>query len=235
MLTTARVAGVADMVVPAVDAAGWAGLAALCGRERGLHAAYGLHPCGIARHAGGDLDRLDAWLGSHPAVAVGECGLDFLGADADRERQLFFLRGQFQIASRHDLPLVLHARRAFEAIILELRRFRRPLRGVVHSFSGSLEQARVLARLGFRVGIGGPVTHARALRLRRVAAAIPAESLLIETDSPDQAGAAHRGQRNEPAYLVEVLECLARLRGEDPATLAQQTTRNARRLFLGES
>jgi TatD DNase family protein len=116
-------------------------------------------------------------------------------------------------------------------VILELRAFGKPLRRVVHSFSGSAEQARQLWKLGFLVGIGGPVTHARARRLHATVAALPAESLLLETDAPDQPGAQHKGQRNEPAFLREVLECVAALRDDDPDELARQTTANARRLF----
>ena len=231
VLHDARAAGVAEMLIPAVTAASWPRLRALCEAEPGLHPAYGLHPCYLDQHADGDLAALDAWLRTHPAAAVGECGLDHMGAGLDRERQLYFLRGQLEIAHRFDLPLVLHARHAFEAVILELRQFGRPLRGVVHSFSGSLEQAQQLWKLGFLVGIGGPVTHERARRLRKLVASLPIESLLLETDAPDQPGARHKGARNEPAFLREVLDCVAKLRGDDPDDLARQTAANARHLF----
>ena len=105
------------------------------------------------------------------------------------------------------------------------------LTGVVHSFSGSAEQAAQLHKLGFLLGIGGPVTYERANRLRKTVAAMPLEQLLLETDSPDQPGAAHRGERNEPAYLGEVLEVVAGLRGMAPDTLANATSANAQRLF----
>jgi len=233
VLDDARAAGVAEMLIPAVTAASWPKLQALCASEPGLHPAYGLHPCYLDQHADGDLAALDAWLRVHPAAAVGECGLDYMLAALDRERQARFLRGQFEIACRFDLPLVLHARHAFEAVILELRRFDKPLRGVVHSFSGSAEQAQQLWKLGFHIGIGGPVTHERARRLRKLVATLPAESLLLETDAPDQPGARHKGARNEPAFLREILHCVAALRGEDADALARTTTANARRLFRG--
>jgi len=234
VLRDAREAGVMEMLVPAITAAGWPRLQALCASEPGLHPAYGLHPCYLAQHAEGDLVALDAWLRTHPAAAVGECGLDYMQAGLDHERQMHFLRGQFEIAHRFDLPLVLHARHAFEAVILELRGFGKPLRGVVHSFSGSAEQAQQLWKLGFLVGIGGPVTHERARRLQKVVASLPMESLLLETDAPDQPGARHKGERNEPAFLGEVLHCVAGLRGENPDELARVTTVNARRLFRSE-
>lgn len=232
VLHDARAVGVGEMLIPAVTAASWSKLRALCEAEPGLYPAYGLHPCHLAQHAEGDLDLLEAWLREHPAAAVGECGLDACEPGPDRERQLRLLHGHFAIAHRVDLPLVLHARRAFEQIILELRRFGKPLRGVVHSFSGSAEQARRLWQLGFSVGIGGPVTYGRARRLRTLVASLPVECLLLETDSPDQPGARHRGLRNEPAFLVDVLHDIAALRGMPPDELAQQTTANARRLFL---
>lgn len=232
ILTRAAAAGVHEVLVPAVARAGWPKLERQCATRPGLYPAYGLHPCYLDHHADADVDALAHWLDTHAATAVGECGLDYFESNLDRDRQLRLLRGQFAIAHHFDLPLVLHARHAFEAVIMELRQFGKPLRGVVHSFSGSLEQAQALWRLGFHVGIGGPVTHERAQRLRRVVAALPEECLLLETDAPDQAGAGHRGQRNEPAFLVEVLECAAALRGTPASALAQATTGNARRLFL---
>ncbi|MBS0381090.1 MAG: TatD family hydrolase [Proteobacteria bacterium] len=232
VLRAARAAGVTGLLVPAVTAASWPRLHALCESESGLHPAYGLHPCYLSRHSDDDLAALEDWLHGHRAAAVGECGLDHFEPGLDHTRQLWLLRGQLEIAFRRNLPLVLHARRAFEETILELRRFGKPLRGVVHSFSGSAEQARQLWQLGFHVGIGGPVTYDRAQRLRRVVAVLPIESLLLETDAPDQPGMQHRGQRNEPAFLVEVLRCVAALRNMDPTELARTTTANARRLFL---
>jgi len=230
VLRDARAAGVGQVLVPAVTAANWPALQTICASEPGLHPAYGLHPCYLDRHADDqDLAALEAWLGAQQAVAVGECGLD--GIAPDHDRQVRLLRGHFEIAHRFDLPLVLHARHAFETMVLELRRFGKPLRGVVHSFSGSTEQAQQLWKLGFLVGIGGPVTHDRAHRLRKVVASLPVESLLLETDAPDQPGARHQGRRNEPAFLVEVLQCVAELRGDDPEALARSTTANARHLF----
>jgi TatD DNase family protein len=230
VLRRARDAGVGELLVPAVTAGGWPKLHELCAADPGLHPAYGLHPCFLSQHADDDLARLADWLDGHPAAAVGECGLD--RCEADFERQLRLLRGHFELARRFDLPLVLHARRAFAQVIEALRAFGKPLRGVVHSFSGSLEQAHELSRIGFFVGIGGPVTHERAQRLRRTVASLPIGCVLLETDAPDQPGSRHRGQRNEPAFLVDVLESVAALRREDPGELARQTTANARRLFL---
>lgn len=234
VLRRARDAGVEQLLIPAVSADGWPRLHELCAGDPGLHPAYGLHPCYLSRHADDDLARLGDWLRSHPAVAVGECGLDHFEEGLDRARQLRLLHGHFEWAHHFDLPLVLHARHAFAQVIEAVRAFGKPLRGVVHSFSGSLEQARELSRIGFLVGIGGPVTYERAHRLRRMVASLPVECLVLETDAPDQPGTQHKGKRNEPAYLADVLGCVAALRGVDADELAQRTTGNARRLFLRE-
>jgi TatD DNase family protein len=101
----------------------------------------------------------------------------------------------------------------------------------VHSFSGSEQQAEQLWKIGFHLGIGGPVTYERAQRLRKIVATMPIEYLLLESDAPDQPGAAHRGERNEPSYVPDVLHCIAALRGEDPDDVAAATLANTRRLF----
>ena len=117
-----------------------------------------------------------------------------------------------------------------DAVIASIRKIG-GLRGVVHSFSGSAEQAAQLHKLGFLLGIGGPVTYERANRLRGTVAAMPLEQLLLETDSPDQPDADHRGERNEPAYLTKVLEVVSELRGVPQEVVAAATTANAQRLF----
>lgn len=230
MFERAAQAGVRRWVVPAIDRGNWEAIEHLCATREGVHAAYGLHPMFLANHRDEHLDELPAWLERTRPVAVGEIGLDFYveGLDPDRQRTIF--ERQLHIAKAHDLPVIVHARRAFEETIHTLRRIG-GLRGVVHSFSGSEEQARQLFDLGFHIGIGGPVTYDRANRIHRVVASMPLEWLLLETDSPDQPCMHHRGERNEPAYMVDVLDTIARLRGTDPTDIARATTTNAEKLF----
>ena len=238
VIARAHEAGVRRQVVPAINAAGWPGLRDACRAAPGLYPAYGLHPVFLAGHEPAHLDQLREWVERERPVAIGECGLDFFIQDLDRSAQSGYFDAQLRLARDTGLPVIVHARRAVDAVIAAIRRIGgaasgQPsrLRGVVHSFSGSPEQARQLWDLGFLVGLGGPVTYERAQRLRRLVADMPLEFLLLETDAPDQPGACHRGQRNEPAHLVEVLETIARLRDEDPAVIAAATTANAERLF----
>jgi TatD DNase family protein len=176
------------------------------------------------------LDELRGWVERERPVAVGECGLDHFVEGLDRERQRVLFDAQLRIARDFDLPVIVHARRAVDAVIASIRRVG-GLRGVVHSFSGSRQQAETLWREGFMLGLGGPVTYERANRLRSLAATMPIEHLLLETDAPDQPDADGRGRRNEPARLVNVLRAISELRGEAPDAVARATTANAERLF----
>ena len=230
VIARAKVAGVVAQVVPATTAAAWPKLREVCAVDASLHPAYGLHPMFLPDHRPEHLHALRDWLERERPCAIGECGLDFFveGLDADGQRHYF--DGQLQLAREFDLPLIVHARRAVDEVIQRLRRVG-GLRGVVHSFSGSPEQARQLWNLGFLIGLGGPLTYPRANRLRTLVATMPLEFLLLETDAPDQPDAGIRGQRNEPARLAAILDVVAGLRGQVPEETAAQTTANARRLF----
>ncbi len=230
VLARAHAAGVVAQVVPAVTAASWPKLRQVCSDANALYPAYGLHPMFLAEHRHAHLHELRDWLEREQPRAVGECGLDFFveGLDADTQRHYF--DGQLRLAREFDLPVIVHARRAVDEVIHALRRVG-GLRGVVHSFSGSPEQARQLWKLGFLVGLGGPLTYARANRLRTLVATMPLEFLLLETDAPDQPDAGIRGQRNEPVRLAEIAACVAGLRGQPMEEIAEKTTANAARLF----
>lgn len=230
VIERARTAGVSSQVVPAVTAASWPKLRDVCTLAPGLHAAYGLHPMFLAEHRPEHLQQLGDWLQRESPCAIGECGLDFYVEGLDPDSQRYYFQGQLQLARTFDLPLIVHARRAVDEVILRIRRVG-GLRGVVHSFSGSTEQARQLWELGFMIGLGGPLTYTRANRLRSLVTQMPLEYLLLETDAPDQPDADIRGQRNEPARLTRILATVAELRQQPAEEIAAQTTANARRLF----
>ncbi|MFT3789668.1 MAG: TatD family hydrolase [Rudaea sp.] len=230
VLARARDAGVARQIMPATALAGFDALRALCRDEHGLYPAYGLHPMYLADHQPEHLDALRDWIERERPVAVGECGLDFFVEGLDAEAQRFYFRRQLELAREFELPVILHARRALDEVIVALRGIG-GLNGVVHSFSGSEEQARQLWKLGFCIGLGGPITYERARRLRGIAASMPLEFLLLETDSPDQPLHGHQSRRNEPALLREVCDCIAALRDASAADIAAATTRNAQRVF----
>lgn len=230
VVARARAAGVRRQVVPAIDAATWPRLRDCCAAAPGVHAAYGLHPLLLADHRDAHLDLLRDWIDRERPVAVGECGLDYYVDDLERDAQRHFFEAQLRIARECDLPVIVHARRAVEDVIIAIRKVG-GLRGVVHSFAGSVEQARQLDDAGFLLGFGGPATYPRANRIRKVVAAVPLDQLLLETDAPDQPLCGHQGQRNEPRRLPGVLAAIAEIRGVDEAVIAEATTANAESLF----
>ncbi len=230
VIARARAAGVSRQIVPAVGAAGWETLRDMCIKVSGLYPAYGLHPMYLAEHRPEHLTLLRDWIERERPVAVGECGLDFFVEGLDPAQQSLYFDGQLRLARDFKLPVIVHARRAVDQVMAAIRRFG-PLRGVVHSFSGSADQAKRLYDHGFLIGLGGPVTYPRANRLRTLAAELPIECLLLETDAPDQPDSAHRGQRNEPARLTMVRDTIAALRNVEPEVVARATTDNAERLF----
>ena len=230
VIARAQAAGVMRQLVPAVTAASWPKLREVCAQDQGLHPAYGLHPMYLSSHRPEHLRELGDWIERERPLAVGECGLDYFVEGLDPEAQSLYFEGQLRLARDFDLPVIVHARRAVDAVIAAIRRTGR-LRGVVHSYSGSEEQARQLWKAGFLLGLGGPVTYERANRLRGLATNMPIEYLLLETDAPDQPDAGIRGQRNEPARLSAVRDTIAALRGIDPDALAAATSANAERLF----
>jgi TatD DNase family protein len=231
VIADARAAGVAAQILPAIRAADWPQLKALCDRHAALFPAYGLHPMFLNDHRPNHLLALRQWIERERPIAVGECGLDYFLPELDPVAQGNYLRGQLDLAVEFDLPVIVHARRAVDAILLHLRRYAGRLRGVVHSYAGSEEQASQLFKLGFYLGIGGPVTYERAQRLRRLVTNMPIDFLILETDAPDQPPAWARGTRYTPANLVHIAEHIARLRNIDTLSLARATRLNTCNLF----
>lgn len=231
VLRACREAGLAGIVVPGVTAATWPRLLGVVAAEPGfLHAALGLQPMFLAEHRRADLEALRRAIGAHRPVAIGEIGLDYYDKSLDREPQRELFRAQLEIAREADLPVILHVRKAHEEVLGLLREV--PVRGgVAHAFNGSPQQAERYLDLGFKLGIGGAMTHERSRKLRAMVRALPAEAIVLETDAPDMAPANHRGERNSPAYLPEVLAALSELRNEAPEDLARLTTDNVRAVF----
>ncbi|MBK6868551.1 MAG: TatD family hydrolase [Burkholderiales bacterium] len=240
----ARAAGVATCVIPAVEVGAFDAVRALAQRFGDAYA-LGLHPMYVAAAPDDALARLDAALTRHAddprLVAVGEIGLDHFVPELTegplRERQERFFREQLKLARRHGLPVILHLRRAVDAVLKGLREIG-VAGGIAHAFSGSRQQADALLELGVWLGFGGAMTYERASRLRALAAELPADAIVMETDAPDipphwlytraEQRAAGRPQgRNQPAELPRIGAELARLRGLAPPEWAAITRANA--------
>ena len=227
VLARARAQGVTAIVVPGVTAPGWDYLWRFCAAEPGLYPALGLHPVYLDQHEAADLAALEVLLAERRPVAVGEIGLDFFVPELDHERQQALFEAQLVLARDAGLPVILHVRKAHDAVLATLRRIR-VRGGIVHAYNGSLQQGQQYIRLGFKLGFGGMLTYERSRRLHRLAQALPVEAIVLETDAPDLTVAQHRGMRNSPEYLPYCLAALAEVRGESREELARQTSANAR-------
>ena len=241
VVAAARAAGVGLLVLPAVEAANFDAVRELAHRHQGAYA-LGIHPLFVDRADESDLELLRDALARHRddprLVAVGEIGLDHFVPGLDRERQRDFYLAQLKIARDAGLPVILHVRRSADALLAGLRRIE-VRGGVAHAFNGSLVQARAFTDRGFSLGFGGAMSFERALRIRALAAALPDEVPVLETDAPDipphwlYRSAAERAQgavaRNAPAELPRIGGVLAALRGWSPAHTADVTSANVRR------
>lgn len=224
LVDAARRTGVTDIVVPAVTVANFATTRDM--RDRyGCLPAFGLHPIYTDQHLDSDLEQLDEWLTREKPVAVGEIGLDFYLEQIDPARQERLFAEQLRLAKKHDLPVLLHVRRSADRVLKYLRRFGIE-RGIAHAFNGSEEQARAYLRQGLKLGFGGAMTYSGSLRIRRLAATLPLDALVLETDAPDIPPA--WAARSEPADVARYASELASLRQLDSEQVAEATSANAR-------
>lgn len=227
VLERAVAGGVGALVVPGVRRADFAAQKAVCDESVALHAAYGLHPVYLDEHRPHDVQALGDWLEREQPVAVGEIGLDWFVETLDRERQQALFEAQLDLARQFDLPVILHVRRAHDAVLATLRRFRLPRGGICHAFAGSADQARHYVALGFLLGFGGAATHPRARRLQATLRDLPLSALALETDAPDIPPVfLERGGRNSPEYLPRIAALLAELKGVSVTELAAVTSAN---------
>ncbi len=244
-----QAAGITAIVIPGYVAQLWPKLFDVCRSFSAprLFPAPGLHPCYIEQHTEADLIRLEELLATQAGiVAVGEIGLDYYVATLKspelKIKQEIFFREQLRLARAHDLPVILHVRKAHQDVLKILREERVATGGIVHAYSGSLEEAQRYTALGFKLGIGGPLTYDQSKRLRSVVAAMPLSALVLETDAPDMIPRPFRedlppGQRtrNSPEYLPAVAAAMAELKSVDLSALQAglwQNTINVLRLPL---
>jgi TatD DNase family protein len=239
VIKRARTAGVVGTVVPAVDIATAQSAIGLAERFEGIYATVGCHPHEAAHLHPNHLIAVEKLL-DHPRVlAVGEIGLDFYRMHSSRAAQMSAFDAMLTLAEDRAMPVVVHCREAWQALSEQLfpwasraaQRFERQPLGVLHYFSGSLEDAERYVGLGFLISVHTSVTHPKAIALRDVVSRLPLESLVIETDSPYGAPQAFRGKRNEPAYVVEAAKQIAEAKAVSLQEVADATTANARRLF----
>ena len=232
-LKRAQDVGVTRLIVPAVSSKNWQAVTQLSQSFPDIYCAIGLHPRWQASHQESDFDALASALSEagEKCVALGECGLDFSFAKANRAQQIHHLLMQFELASQLNLPVILHCLKAHNEMLQCLNQFPK-LRGVLHAFHGSESLAHEFIRRGFLLGIGGTITYPRANKTRQTVARLPLEAMVLETDSPDMPLMGCQGQANTPEQLPNILKVLANLRAQPVKDIAHVIQRNTTDCFF---
>jgi TatD DNase family protein len=244
VIASARAAGVTAMVTIGYDMPSSRRAIEIADEYEDVYAAIGVHPHDAKSVTQRDLDELERMADSAKVVAIGEIGLDFFRNLSPPEDQDRAFRGQLELARNLKLPVVIHSRDADEATFEVLAEYEhqalpgwahdRPL-GVMHCYAGDLPLALRYLNMGFVISIAATVTYPAAERTRAVAGGIPLRWMTVETDAPYLPPQVIRGQRNEPARVRDVAECVAKLRGEDARVVCDETALAAARLFgLGD-
>ncbi|HCM05734.1 MAG TPA: hypothetical protein DIC30_06955 [Oceanospirillales bacterium] len=225
--------GCAGLIIPGVTAKQWPRLISLCA-DKPWGYSLGLHPYFIEQHQEGDLNKLDNACAEQlelPAeesnlVAVGEFGLDFMLASSGHTQQVELCRQQLLIAKKYNLPVILHIRKAYDEVAAMIRSIGFTEGGIVHAFSGSYQQGMVFIGLGFKLGIGGAMSHSRANKLRATITRLPLDGLVLETDAPDMLPAFWQGPHNSPLSILFLAQIVASLHRCDLNQVLLSSNRN---------
>ena len=225
-------AGIRHICIPGISERNWNKLLQLTATPDlpvNLYPALGLHPYYLDEHKEYHLDTLSQLLMERreEISAIGEIGLDYALTNTNKEKQAFFFEQQLDLAQQYQLPVIIHARKSHDQVLKQLRKRRLESAGIIHAFSGSQQQAEQYIELGFKLGFGGGITYERASKTRKLAASLPLEAIVLETDSPDMPLYGFQGERNSPVQLVLIARTMAELRDIEVSTLINRTTQNS--------
>lgn len=239
VIQSAAAAGVSRILIPAVDLETSQEAIDIAQEHPGrIFAAVGVHPNSTADFDASTLMQVEALSNQAGVVSIGEIGLDYYWDKSPKEKQIEAFKEQLALAASRELPVIIHNREASEDVLKILEDWVKTLPdslkvrpGVLHSFSAPAQFAERALAIGFYLGFTGPLTFKKANDLRQVAAKVPLDRLLVETDGPFLTPEPYRGKRNQPAYIPYIVDRLAALHGLTSDEMAQHTTQNAKRLF----
>jgi TatD DNase family protein len=222
LIKLAQKAGISKFISPAVGVFGFKKVLEISNQFDCIYPTYGLHPYFINQHKENDLDTLEQWIIEQDPVAIGECGLDYFIKDLDIQRQSFFFEAQIELAKKYQLPLILHARNAVEAVYDALKNADY-FNAMIHSYNGSIEQTKKLLNHGIKFSFGGAICNPKAHKLHKLVQYCPQDSIMFETDAPDQNLYPDFKLRNTPTNLIKVIEKYSNITGVD-LNLAKETS-----------
>ncbi len=224
--------GIEYMLLPNIDSKSVEGMLAVCEDfPENCFPMMGLHPTNVKEDFEKELENVKKWLDKKNFVAVGEIGIDLYWDKTFFEQQVIALKNQIDLAKKHQLPIVIHARNSMEEIFEVLKEVQTPdLKGVFHCFSGNLDDAFRAIDMGYYLGIGGVITYKKS-NLPEIVREIELESILLETDAPFLSPVPFRGKRNESAYINYIAEKIAEIKSVSIQEVAEITTQNAKELF----
>lgn len=238
ILERAAKVGVTTIIIPSVDLETSSAILKLTEEHTGLYGAVGVHPNSTANFNDGMISEIEAMAGMPKIVAVGEIGLDYHWRESPKETQWTSFEAQLALAKKLELPVIIHNREASDDVMSILDEWVKDLPpkikerpGVMHSFSAPEAIAERALAAGFYLGFTGPITYKNADQLRHIAAKVPLERMLVETDGPFLTPVPHRGKRNEPSYIPLIVQRLAQLKVMSAEEFGAVTTENAYRLF----
>lgn len=236
IIKACREANIEAIIIPGVCRRDWQKILLLCQKNNMLYSAVGLHPCFSVEHQVTDLDKLASICADNSTTqkisAVGEIGLDFFIKNSDKKVQHYYFSEQLKIAGQYQLPVLIHARKSHDEVIKYLKE-NPSLKGIIHAFSGSYEQAKEYLKRDFKLGFGGAFTYPRATRLRSLVSRLPVDAWVLETDAPDMSPLAHYGETNSPVNLPEIAREFALLYDAETefAQIALQLQENTQAIF----
>jgi TatD DNase family protein len=193
----------------------------------------GIHPVDTPKVTQQDYSKLQTLIQNEKCIAVGEFGLDYHynSSDENIKIQKEALAKQLDIAFKYNKAVIIHCRDAYDDMIVFLKKYKNIQKGVIHCFSGNLDQSKVFIEMGFSLGIGGQITYKKSSGLKQIVSETNINKLLLETDCPYLTPQKYRGQRNEPSYVIEILKEIASIKNMLVEEVAQITTQNALQLF----
>jgi TatD DNase family protein len=197
-------------------------------KKPGIYGALGIHPENVNDYKASDLEYIKENINSKKIVAIGEIGLDYHYGKENKFKQIELFESQLKFAEKLNIPVVVHSRDATEDTINSLKKYN--VRGVIHSFSGSLETARIYVKMGFSLGVNGVITF-KNCNLKDVIKEIPLEYIVLETDSPYLTPVPFRGRRNDPSKILNIAEFVCNLKEINMEELAKITKKNVKRIF----